>query len=72
MNAWLEPRFTADVDITVQIVVKLIADRPKDRIDLQGLVELPGLDWSYVEGWVDAWEVRDRLEALRRSRGAPR
>jgi hypothetical protein len=31
------------------IVMKLIAHRPKDRIDLLGLVALPGLDWSYVE-----------------------
>lgn len=143
VNAWLEPRFTADVDITVQagpeevqrlgnllaargyratrehgaalpsgpdflrfvsedgalilevqtaktefqrevlrraavrhngshvatpedlIVMKLIAHRPKDRIDLLGLVALPGLDWSYVERWADEWQVRDRLDALR-------
>jgi hypothetical protein len=143
VNAWLEPRFTADVDITVQagseeaqrltevlvaagyrvarrhgdalpsgpdfvrfvsenemvtlevqtaktefqrevlrraasreerprvatpedlIVMKLIADRPKDRIDLLGLIELAGLDWGYVERWTEEWQVRDRLEALR-------
>jgi hypothetical protein len=146
VNAWLEPRFTADVDVTVQagsdearrlakallsrgfrstrehgadlpsgpdfvrfvsrdgaitlevqaaktefqrevlrratsrparpkvatpedlIVMKLIAHRPKDRLDLLGLIELPDLDWSYVERWAEEWRVRDRLEALRGSR----
>jgi hypothetical protein len=47
------------------IVMKLIAHRPKDRIDLLGLVALPGLDWSYVERWADEWQVRDRLDTLR-------
>jgi hypothetical protein len=147
VNAWLEPRFTADVDITVQagtgevqrlgdllaahgyratrehgaalpsgpdfvrfisddgaltlevqtaktefqreflrraaarsdgsriatpedlIVMKLIAHRPKDRIDLLGLVALTGLDWSYVERWADEWQVRDRLDTLRIENG---
>jgi hypothetical protein len=27
----------------------LIASRSKDRIDLEGLVRLPDLDWAYVE-----------------------
>lgn len=145
VNAWLEPRFTADVDLTVQagaaelarlgavlqaagyrrearhgaeqasgpdferyasadrlvvieiqaaktalqrevirrgvvgteglrvatpedlIVLKLIADRPKDQGDLAGLVRLPGLDWAYVEGWAEQWGVLDRLRALRAS-----
>jgi hypothetical protein len=47
------------------IVMKLIAHRPKDRIDLLGLIALPGLDWSYVERWAAEWQVRDRLDALR-------
>lgn len=45
-------------------VMKLIADRPKDQIDLQGLLGLDGLDWSYVERWADEWGVRDRLDAV--------
>jgi hypothetical protein len=48
------------------IVMKLIADRPKDRTDLAGLVQLPALDWDYVERWAAAWGV---LEALGRVRG---
>jgi hypothetical protein len=47
------------------IVLKLIADRPKDQIDLQGLVRLPALDWAYVEHWAREWQVLDRLERAR-------
>ena len=47
------------------IVLKLIAFRAKDRIDLLGLVALSNLDWSYVQGWVDVWEVGDRLRRIR-------
>lgn len=47
------------------IVMKLIADRPKDAIDLTGLVKLPGLDWGYVERWAAEWGVTDRLERAR-------
>jgi hypothetical protein len=143
VNAWIEPRFTADVDVTVQadsvalgrlkhvlagagyalrgehgadlpsgpdflrfvsadggmtieiqaaktelqrsaiaravpaasgvrvatvedlIVLKLIANRPKDRIDLDGLVHLPSIDWAYVERWADEWQIGDRLRALK-------
>ena len=46
-------------------MLKLIANRPKDRIDLLGLVQLDGLDWAYVERWAVAWDVADRLRALR-------
>jgi hypothetical protein len=48
------------------IVLKLIADRPKDQIDLLGLVALPDLDWAYVERWAAEWDVGARLAALRR------
>ena len=144
VNAWLEPRFTADVDVTVQagpdaftrlraaltragfavlaehgdgqpsgpdfarfrsldglmtleiqvaktelqaevlrraartpasgmlvatpedlIVLKLIADRAKDQIDLLGLARLPRIDWAYVERWAADWQVMDRLRRLR-------
>lgn len=47
------------------IVLKLIAHRPKDLIDLRGLIGLSGIDWDYVEGWADAWQVGDRLARLR-------
>jgi len=48
------------------IVLKLLAYRPKDRIDLSGLAELPDLDWLYVEKWAAEWDVRSRLEEVRR------
>lgn len=47
------------------IVLKLIAHRPKDRIDLIGLCALPDLDWAYIEGCAAEWEVGERLEELR-------
>lgn len=47
------------------IVMKLIADRPKDAIDLAGLVRLPSLDWAYVEHWAAEWGVADRLARVR-------
>lgn len=47
------------------VVMKLIAYRPKDRADLAGLVALPDLDWDYVERWAGAWDVSDRLAAVR-------
>jgi hypothetical protein len=50
------------------IVLKLIADRPKDRQDLLGLVALPDLDWAYVARWAAEWDVAERLAALRRDR----
>ena len=46
------------------IVLKLIANRPKDQVDLLALAALPGIDWSYVEHWADAWSVRDVLSRL--------
>ncbi len=51
------------------IVMKLIANRAKDRADLDGRVRLEGLDWTYVERWAAEWEV---LELLRRVRDAAR
>jgi hypothetical protein len=47
------------------IVMKLIADRPKDHLDLLGLLRLDGLDWTYIEGWVAEWGVAERLRELR-------
>jgi hypothetical protein len=48
------------------IVLKLIANRAKDQIDLLGLVALPSLDWAYVEHRAAEWEV---LPPLKRVRG---
>ncbi|KKL97764.1 hypothetical protein LCGC14_1831140 [marine sediment metagenome] len=47
------------------IVMKLIAYRTKDRADLAGLVELPDVDWDYVERWAAEWDVSDRLARVR-------
>lgn len=47
------------------IVMKLIANRPKDRADLAGLITVPGIDWSYVEHWASEWDVVERLRAIR-------
>ena len=43
------------------IVMKLIANRPKDQIDLIGLLGLAALDWPYIERWADEWGVTDVL-----------
>lgn len=51
------------------IIPKLIANRPKDRIDLLGLCALPTLDWDYLREWARRWEVEASLEALRREVG---
>jgi hypothetical protein len=48
------------------LVLKLIADRPKDQGDLHGLAQLPGVDWSYVERWAREWDVADRVGRLRK------
>jgi len=51
------------------IVLKLIANRPKDAIDLIGLARLPAVDWTYVEHWASEWGVADRLARLRQQAG---
>lgn len=47
------------------LVMKLIADRPKDQPDLLGLAAYPGIDWGYVERWAAEWGIADRLRRLR-------
>jgi len=47
------------------IVLKLIADRPKDQDDLRGLALLPAIDWDYIGRWAEEWGVADRLARLR-------
>lgn len=48
------------------IVMKLIANRPKDKIDLIGLIQLKGLDWAYVEQRASEWDVMERLSAIKK------
>jgi hypothetical protein len=47
------------------IVMKLIANRPKDRADLDGLVRLDGIDWAYAERWAAEWQVLELLHRVR-------
>ena len=48
------------------LVFKLLADRPHDRTDVQELLKYhPNMDWSYIKKWCKAWEIEDRLQALR-------
>jgi predicted nucleotidyltransferase len=47
------------------IVMKLIADRAKDQIDLVGLAALPEIDWTYIEHWAEEWQILDRLQRIR-------
>lgn len=47
------------------IVMKLLASRRKDQIDLVDLGSLPDLDWPYIERWAHEWQVTDRLAELR-------
>jgi hypothetical protein len=47
------------------IILKLIANRAKDRLDLLGLLQLPGIDWPYVTRWAREWEVDSLLAELR-------
>ena len=49
------------------LVLKLIADRAKDRVDLEGLARLSNLDWSYIEDRCAEWDLSGRLASLRRS-----
>ena len=48
------------------IVLKLIAYRAKDRIDLLGLVRLEDLDWTYIREWVAIWQLEGKLDELLR------
>ena len=47
------------------IILKLIANRSKDQIDLVGLCGLHDLDWDYVERWAREWQVSELLEQIR-------
>ncbi len=47
------------------IVFKAIANRPKDQIDLLGLVRLPNLDWAYVDAQARDWGVEGVITGVR-------
>ena len=47
------------------IVLKLIANRTRDHIDVDTLARQETIDWAYVEQWARTWEVEDRVAALR-------
>lgn len=47
------------------IVMKLIADRPKDQLDVLGLLQLCSLDWEYIQRWARHWNVDQHLARLR-------
>ena len=47
------------------IILKLIADRPQDRVDVGLLFEnVPNLDLAYIRQWCKVWEVEERLNQL--------
>ena len=48
------------------IVLKLIADRRKDQVDLLGLAALSTLDWAYIEHWARIWGVQEKAADLRK------
>jgi hypothetical protein len=49
------------------IIHKLLAWRSRDRDDIASIFAGgTELDEGYIDGWVDAWEVRDRWEEARR------
>lgn len=48
------------------ILFKLIADRPRDRIDVADIMFSQGeLDWKYIESWAEKLEVLSRWKAVR-------
>ena len=56
------------------VVYKLLADRPRDRDDLEAMILTQeragrGIDWSHVERWARYWEICDRASALRERLG---
>lgn len=49
------------------IIHKLLAWRPKDLDDIAAIFAGgQPIDEEYIEGWVDAWDVRDRWETAKR------
>lgn len=55
------------------LIYKLVANRPKDALDVETIFEarrLAGerLDWSRLERWAGEWGISERLEAWARYR----
>lgn len=51
------------------IVYKLIADRPRDREDIEAVMRTLDrtgreLDWAHIERWARFWRIEDRLRRL--------
>ncbi len=56
------------------LVYKLLASRPKDLLDIEGILEgraLAGqaIDWALARRWAVAWGIEDELDGLRSQRG---
>jgi hypothetical protein len=47
------------------VVFKAIANRPKDQIDLLGLLSLPGLDDAYIDAQARDWGVEAVIARVR-------
>jgi hypothetical protein len=47
------------------VLLKLIADRPKDRMDIENLLAVQGVpERTYLESWAKELGIRPRLDAL--------
>lgn len=58
------------------IVYKLLADRPRDRADIDHVVRASRragrtIDWAYVERWCAVWDLGERLDRARRGWSEP-
>jgi len=48
------------------IILKLLADRPRDREDIQALLSShKDLDGRYIKKWAKVWEIEERLKNLK-------
>lgn len=65
VNAWAEPRFTADINVTIAADAAGIAAVRQALLGHGNLIAVPELDWDYIQEWAEAWEVADRLATLR-------
>lgn len=74
------PMLLGDVSVRVVtredlIVYKLIAWRPRDRLDIQDVIATAraageALDWTRIRDWAEAWEVVARLDDALAESGA--
>ncbi len=56
------------------LVYKLLASRPKDLLDVDGMLETRrtagwALDWALAERWAESWGIADQVRALRAAQG---